>query len=149
MISGLGSCLTTAAFAAIFWNLDNNDKKVGLTMDFVIFESQRVENLIYFQFAVSGSTVLGSILSSNILLVSCLILYFLSFNIGFGPVKFTLLSEMFTPTDQVKSFSRSWVNHSRLSQHVCPLLTWSLVPHLKTKLMKSTSSDSVGLVNFT
>lgn len=76
-ISGLGTSFATAAFAAIFWKFDQDEK-----------------------IAVLGSSFLGNILSSNIFLVSCLIAFYVSINIGFAPVKYTLLSEMFTPTEQ-------------------------------------------------
>ena len=45
--------------------------------------------------------IVTTILSSTILLVATLVIYFLSFNIGFGPIKHTLVSEMFTTEEQV------------------------------------------------
>jgi len=78
VISCIGTSLATAAFAAIFWNFDNEREKISFL----------------------GSNLLEDILSSNIFLVCCLTAYYLSVTIGTGPVKYTLLSEMFTPTEQ-------------------------------------------------
>ena len=47
------------------------------------------------------TNLIDTILSSNIFLVSSLAIYFFSVNIGFGPLKYTLLSEMFSPKEQV------------------------------------------------
>jgi len=78
VLSGIGSSIATSAFAAVFWKIENSETKL----------------------MVLGSPILDNILISNIFLVSCMVIYYLSFNIGFGPVKHTLLSEMFTPNEQ-------------------------------------------------
>ena len=52
---------------------------------------------------IFGSTVLDAFLSSKIFLICCMIVYFAGYNFGYGPIKFILLSEMFTTEEQVKS----------------------------------------------
>ena len=49
-----------------------------------------------------GSEFVDEILTSQTFFVTCIGVYFLAFHIGFGPLKYTLLSEMFSPTEQVK-----------------------------------------------
>jgi len=77
IFSGIGCSLSSLVFAAIFWNISKSEDE-----SFV-------------------PEIVRTILSSTILLVATLIIYFLSFNIGFGPIKHTLVSEMFTTEEQV------------------------------------------------
>lgn len=78
ILSTIGCSLSTLTFAAIFWKIKNSE----------------------YTFLIFGSPILDTILSSNMFLVFCLIVYFLSFNIGLGPIKHTLISELFSPGEQ-------------------------------------------------
>ena len=75
-MSGIGTSISAAAFAVIFYKFENSDP-------------------------VILSLVLHNILTSKIFLITCIGLYIFSVNIGFAPLKYTLLSEMFTPMEQV------------------------------------------------
>ena len=75
-MSGIGTSISAAAFAVIFYKFENSDPVVL-------------------------SLVLHHILTSKIFLITCIGLYIFSVNIGFAPLKYTLLSEMFTPIEQV------------------------------------------------
>ena len=50
---------------------------------------------------IFGSSLLTQILSNNILVVLVLVLFLGSFQFGFGPMRYTLLSELFLPREQV------------------------------------------------
>ena len=70
--------ITTSVFAAIFWRF-SPEKDV---------------------FKIP--TILNAVLTDNVFILTTLSLYLFFFNIGFGPVKNTLLCELFTPTEQVQ-----------------------------------------------
>ena len=76
-ICGLGMSVTTSVFAAIFWRF-SPEKDV---------------------FKIP--TILNEVLTDNVFILTTLSLYLFFFNTGFGPVKNTLLCELFTPTEQV------------------------------------------------
>ena len=44
-------------------------------------------------FQIFGSSFLDAIISSKVFLIICMIVYFASYNFGYGPIKFILLSE--------------------------------------------------------
>jgi len=73
---GSGMGLAAIIFAAIFW------------------VSSNPESLIF------GSSLLSQILSNNILVVLILVLFLGSFQFGFAPMRYTLLSELFIPREQ-------------------------------------------------
>ena len=77
VISGLGTGATTLLFAATFWA-----------------NKQPNETLL-------GSTTLKSVLTNDVFLVSILVFYLVFFNLGFGPIRYTLQSELFTAKEQV------------------------------------------------
>ena len=70
ILSTLGCSAATLAFAAIFWIQQNPDF-----------------NLIF-------SQDMADVLSSNIFIIICVIFYYLTFNLGIGPIKHTLLRYM-------------------------------------------------------
>ena len=74
---GSGMGIAAIIFAAIFW------------------VSSNPESLIF------GSSLLSQILSNNILVVLILVLFLGSFQFGFAPMRYTLLSELFIPREQV------------------------------------------------
>ena len=76
ILSGVGTSISAAALAAIFYKFENSDR-------------------------VAVCLLLDQILASKIFLIICIGLYIFSVNIGFAPLKYTLLSEMFTPIEQV------------------------------------------------
>ena len=74
---GSGMGLAAIIFAAVFWVSSNPD------------------SLIF------GSSLLSQLLSNNILVVLILVLFLGSFQFGFAPMRYTLLSELFIPREQV------------------------------------------------
>ena len=91
---GSGMGLAAIIFAAIFW------------------VSSNPESLIF------GSSLLSHILSNNILVVLILVLFLGSFQFGFAPMRYTLLSELFTPREQVLLERLSMLaDHLLLSDH--------------------------------
>ena len=74
---GSGMGLAAIIFAPIFW------------------VSSNPESLIF------GNSLLSQILSNNTLVVLILVLFLGSFQFGYGPMRYTLLSELFTPREQV------------------------------------------------
>ena len=77
VISGLGTGATTLLFASTFWA-----------------SNQHNETFL-------GSSTLKSLLTNDVFLVSILVLYLVFFNLGFGPIRYTLQSELFSPKEQV------------------------------------------------
>ena len=77
ILCGSGMGLAAIIFAAVFWVSSNSD------------------TLIF------GSSFLNQLLRNNILIIVILVLFLGSFNFGFGPMRYTLLSELFQPRDQV------------------------------------------------
>ena len=78
VISGLGTGVTTALLATSFWA----NKQPGQS--------------------VLGSSILHNFLTNHVFLVVVLVLYIAFFNLGFGPIRYTLQSELFTPKEQVR-----------------------------------------------
>ena len=78
VISGLGTGATTALIAAFFWA----NKQPGQP--------------------ILGSSILHHLLTNNVFLVVVVVLYIAFFNLGFGPIRYTLQSELFTPKEQVR-----------------------------------------------
>jgi len=87
IFSGAGVFVTSMAFAGIF------------------FKSSHYEECIL------NLEWLNTLLSSKIFIVICIILYYFSINIGFAPVKYILLGEMFSPKEQesVAVICGSWL----------------------------------------
>ena len=77
---GCSMSLASMAFAGIFW------------------ASANPETLLL------GSLFLSRVFRSSILVVAVLVLFLGSFQFGFAPMRYTLLSELFIPRDQVVRF---------------------------------------------
>lgn len=102
VISGLGTGATTLLLASTFWaNKQPNE-------------------------TILGSSTLKSFLANDVFLVSILVLYRVFFNLGFGPIRYTLQSELFTAKEQetVGSISQT---------------TWWVFGFLATKLFHALS----------
>ena len=74
--SGMG--IGAIVFAGIFW------------------VSSHTESLIF------GNANINDLLTNNVLVVITLILFVGSFQFGFGPMRYTLLGELFEPREQVR-----------------------------------------------
>ena len=68
----------------------------------IFWVSSHAESLIF------GNAILNELLTNNVLVVVTLILFVGSFNFGFAPIRYTLLSELFEPREQVKTLSPSF-----------------------------------------
>lgn len=58
-----------------------------------------------------GSYFLNQVFRSSILVVAVLVLFLGSFQFGFAPMRYTLLSELFIPRDQVVRFCLPMFDH--------------------------------------
>ena len=84
VLCACGMGIGAIVFAGIFW------------------VSSHAESLIF------GNAILNELLTNNVLIVVTLILFVGSFNFGFAPIRYTLLSELFEPREQVKTLSPSF-----------------------------------------
>ena len=78
VLCGLGTAVTTAIFSAVFWRSGLTALPSGLPV------------------------VLSDVFSNNIFILITLSTYLFFYSIGFGPIKHTLLSELFSPQEQVR-----------------------------------------------
>jgi len=124
MLSGLGTSLSTAAFAAIFWIHQNKDQEISFL----------------------GSEFL---ISSNLFLVLCLLVYYFSYNIGFGPMKHTLLSEMFTPMEQENIAGLCYIWHWLLGFIVVKIFHVLFINYGLVTIFISISTLCMASVGFT
>ena len=67
----------------------------------IFWVSSHTESLIF------GNANLNELLANNILVVVTLVLFVGSFQFGFGPMRYTLLGELFEPREQVKTLTPS------------------------------------------
>ena len=81
VISGLGMGVTTLLFAATFWANSHPNE------------------------TVIGNSTVKMVLTNHVFLVTTLALYIAFFNLGFGPIRYTLQSELFTPKEQVRKMT--------------------------------------------
>ena len=65
----------------------------------IFWVSSHTESLIF------GNANLNELLANNILVVVTLVLFVGSFQFGFGPMRYTLLGELFEPREQVKTLT--------------------------------------------
>ena len=65
----------------------------------IFWVSSHTESLIF------GNPNLNELLTNNILVVVTLVLFVGSFQFGFGPMRYTLLGELFEPREQVKTLT--------------------------------------------
>ena len=63
----------------------------------IFWVSSHTESLIF------GSANFNELLTNSILVVVTLILFVGSFQFGFGPMRYTLLGELFEPREQVET----------------------------------------------
>ena len=89
---GCSMSLASMAFAGIFW------------------ASANPETLLL------GSLFLSRVFRSSILVVAVLVLFLGSFQFGFAPMRYTLLSELFIPRDQVIRFCLPMFDHDYKDQ---------------------------------
>ena len=68
----------------------------------IFWVSSHTESLIF------GNANLNELLANNILVVVTLVLFVGSFQFGFGPMRYTLLGELFEPREQVKTLTPSF-----------------------------------------
>jgi len=103
LISLFGCSVTSLGFAAIFWQSHAELQIFHQSLAGFYFFSSSIKKL--FQ-----DGTLELILSSKVFLLSCIIIYYFSFNIGIGPVKHILLGEMFLPEEQktVAGLCHTW-----------------------------------------
>ena len=92
---GCSMSLASMAFAGIFW------------------ASANPETLLL------GSLFLSRVFRSSILVVAVLVLFLGSFQFGFAPMRYTLLSELFIPRDQVVRSCLQMFDQERPRRSLC------------------------------
>ena len=91
MFSQLGCCLAAVGLALLFWSATHPDQMVAKDI-----------NIEYFRqiMLLCQDPTIVAIVGTKLYIFSCLLIFFSSYNIGLGPLRHILLSEMFSAEDQ-------------------------------------------------